>query len=645
MLSSERSRPSGPPWHLNLLGHPCISAADGSVIDLPMGKPLAVACIVALEPSPVTRDDLAALLWGVAPAQRARHSVRQALSTLRSHVGDNLLVESDAGLHLHSEVELDVEHFEQALARDQIDLATELWQTGLLHGFEVDDAPPFMRWAEARREYCRSRLVSALRARLQQPSTAVQRAYWLSTAIRLEPADVQLHQTRIDDLLTLKEFDAAERALTKARRLIDDDEQGVLDALATRLNKLRGLPATTTRASTTSQPFAMRDPDLRHLQHLWSGVEEGSSVRVALLGPRGSGKTRLLQQLSDHVTSRGGRVVQVRVANPSIRIEMGAVAEVVRGLLHLPGAAGLSAGSNTVLHQLLPSQARSAPLQPLLFTPAASAVPLADALADLISAVADEGPVMLAFDDGQWFDESSLRVLIDAAVRVSEGQRVLFLGTVATEGQAFQGLDLLESQGRVRRVSLNPLTVDQISETLRPVFATLTPLQLDSFAARLHHVGGGHPWRLSALLQRMVAEGLITTTGAGWHPSVPTSIEALPPRHLAIDPWVQILDELPPLATAILETLARTPRELTRSQLSRQLVLSDELVSTALASLTDQRLIVWKETGQVELLCDALRELIHSLATVTPEAPSWRTRWRAWLQSRLGLRQIGTGGT
>lgn len=638
MSSSERSRPSGPPWRLSLLGNPCISAADGATIHLPVGKPLAVACIVALEPSPVTRDDLAALLWGDASAQRARHSVRQALSTLRSHVGDNLLVESDAGLQLHPQVELDVEQFEQALVRDEIDLATELWQNGLLHGFDVAAAEPFMRWAETQRSAYHSRLVDALRARLQQPTPAFQRAHWLSTAMRLEPTDLQLHQVRIGDLLELNELDAAERALIKARRLVDDDKHGVLSALAQRLNQLKETSATSSAAAQSKLQLDMRAHDLRRLRHLWSNVEEGQPCRVALLGPRGSGKTRLIQQLADHVTSRGGRVVQVRVANPSIRLELGALAEAVRGLLRLPGAAGLSAGSSAVLQQLVPSRARLVPSHAPTLTSPANPVTLADALADLISAIADEAPLMLAFDDGQWFDELGLKVLIQAALRTSEGQRVLFVGSADTQGQIFQGLDVLQRERHVHVVALDPLTVDQIADTLQPVFPALAEPLLGSLAARLHHVGGGHPWRLHALLEGMAAEGLLMRTGAWWHPSVSTPVEALPPRHLAIDPWAQVLNDLPLLATSILHTLAHAEHRLTRAQLGRP---ADEPLSTALASLTDQRLLVWKETGQIDLLCDALRELIKARAAAESDTPSWRTRSRAWLHDHVPLRLIG----
>ena len=72
-------------FELQLLGSPRIVRPDGTLADLPRGKPLAMLCVLALERTTVSRADLAAMLWSTAPPSRARASIRQALLDCDAH--------------------------------------------------------------------------------------------------------------------------------------------------------------------------------------------------------------------------------------------------------------------------------------------------------------------------------------------------------------------------------------------------------------------------------------------------------------------------------------------------------------------------------------------------------------------------------
>jgi hypothetical protein len=62
------------PSELRVLGPPDVVAADGTPVDLPLGKPFAALCYVALERTAVGREDLAAVLWPDSSEKRARAS-------------------------------------------------------------------------------------------------------------------------------------------------------------------------------------------------------------------------------------------------------------------------------------------------------------------------------------------------------------------------------------------------------------------------------------------------------------------------------------------------------------------------------------------------------------------------------------------
>src|SRR5262249_34312139 len=68
----------------SLLGRVEVRRPDGSVLHLPSRKALALLTYLVIQPGEFQpRDKLAALLWGDTPNERARHSLRQALATVR----------------------------------------------------------------------------------------------------------------------------------------------------------------------------------------------------------------------------------------------------------------------------------------------------------------------------------------------------------------------------------------------------------------------------------------------------------------------------------------------------------------------------------------------------------------------------------
>src|SRR5688500_19716683 len=90
----------------------------GPAVVLPRRKAQALLAYLALRPGqPQARDKLAALLWGNAPDERARHSLRQALVTLRQallrETAASLVEEGDTVRGNAATVEVDVALFEQ----------------------------------------------------------------------------------------------------------------------------------------------------------------------------------------------------------------------------------------------------------------------------------------------------------------------------------------------------------------------------------------------------------------------------------------------------------------------------------------------------------------------------------------------------
>ena len=66
----------------------------------------------------LSREQMAALLWGDSPEERARHSLRQALHTLRQVVAPYLVVEPDSvAFNAESNYWLDVKEFSRLIGQ------------------------------------------------------------------------------------------------------------------------------------------------------------------------------------------------------------------------------------------------------------------------------------------------------------------------------------------------------------------------------------------------------------------------------------------------------------------------------------------------------------------------------------------------
>ena len=96
---------------LRLCGDVALSSPDRVATAPPLGaKTLGLIAFLALEPGPHRREELTALLWGDSPDEKARASLRQALTHLREALGDALRVDRST-VELAGTLECDASEF------------------------------------------------------------------------------------------------------------------------------------------------------------------------------------------------------------------------------------------------------------------------------------------------------------------------------------------------------------------------------------------------------------------------------------------------------------------------------------------------------------------------------------------------------
>ncbi|HEX6049031.1 MAG TPA: BTAD domain-containing putative transcriptional regulator, partial [Gemmatimonadaceae bacterium] len=114
---------------------------------------LALLAVLAMARRPVPRDTLLGMFWPEQDEARARHSLSNALSSLRRALGQRAITTRDSTVALAPEAGLGVDALDLTEAAEAQDSAraVELYGGPFLDGVHVDDSPAFEQWVSRER--------------------------------------------------------------------------------------------------------------------------------------------------------------------------------------------------------------------------------------------------------------------------------------------------------------------------------------------------------------------------------------------------------------------------------------------------------------------------------------------------------------
>jgi DNA-binding SARP family transcriptional activator len=485
-----------------------------------------------------SRDKLAALLWPEAPAERARHSLRQTLVTLRQALPAGVLVEVGDTIALAGTAAVDVGDFERAVAAgtpDGLARAADLYQGDLLAGLGSQGAA-FEDWLLSERERLREIALEALAKLLAHRLQAGAAEAAIPIAVRLlglDPAQEAVHRTLMRLYArqgrpgaALRQYQACVSALERelgappeaeTRRLYEE----ILTARASRAE-----PAVPREAMPTPPPAPAVAPETPLVGRAgeWTALREareaawqGRGRLLVLLGEAGIGKTRLAAELVADAVEHGGGVLVGRAYETAQTLALGPWVDAVRsgGVLGAL-AADVQAPWQAELGRLFPEMGGSESSGP--------AGPedqgrLFEAMAQALVHLAKQRPFLLVLEDLHWSDETSLRLLSFLGRRLPDWRGLL---VVTAREEELDGAPLLRSVlqelDREHRASIVRLGALSRPDTVALVQA-LTRTGTDAaLVARL----GGQVWQASegnpfvvVETMRAVHEGEAVPAGAG----------------------------------------------------------------------------------------------------------------------------------
>ena len=162
--------PSPPaPFRLLTLGRIALETPTGEDADLARRRrKLALLAVLALAAEPPSREMLSGMFWGDEDPERARHSLSDALSSLRRVLGrDTIAGRSElVQLNARGQLRVDAIEMEQAFEAGDFARVCDLYQGPFLDNVTVDGSERFAEWATAMRERYASLFARAESARM-----------------------------------------------------------------------------------------------------------------------------------------------------------------------------------------------------------------------------------------------------------------------------------------------------------------------------------------------------------------------------------------------------------------------------------------------------------------------------------------------
>jgi len=596
-------------YHLRCLGAPQLRGPDGQPIRFRTRKQFGLFIYLAVEPARAhRRDRLAEMFWPRVSEQEARHSLATAVTTFRSKLGPR-------------SVQADRDHLQLSLAGLELDLARlergdvlgneftpPLDIANFLDQFEPPDAAEFLHW----RDRQQARLFPAIREGLLKLIDRCRRTGNFRQievlADRLLGID-HLSEDGIRAKMEARAFDGDRLSALKIYEVWRETLQAELGAgpsplvegIATRLRR-RGLERTTSNEIPTvptdqwkGHRFVARSREYRELYESWERTARRESTSALILGDSGVGKTTLADRLATAAGLEGASAVRAQCYEADREIPYATLSGLVRGLLDRPGAACTRTGALADLatclgevRQRFPSLPAVEPLQG-----EAVRVRLAEATHELVSAVAEEGPVILVVDDVHLADDASIAVIHQLLRRTREQSVMVVLTARPVD------LDRSPSARRLREnaaslgvstIEVPPMTEEESRELLVALVEGAGAVPTLAERRALLTAAGGFPMVLELLVRDWLTDGrdalALTFSAMTTDPSQGSRAE-----HAYRALIERMIQELPPEVRNVLNLAAILGNRLNDLEMYSLVDLTLARTMTGMTTLADLRLL------------------------------------------------------
>lgn len=524
-------------YRLRCFGRLAIEGEQDEVVELRPRKPRGLLLYLAAHPGRRHgRERIARLFWET-EAERARHSLSQALYDLRRHLPGLELdrTQQEVGLPPGGIVYDGVE-FEEAIRDDRLRDAAELYDGPFAPDLEAIGSPDFARWVERERTRYRGLAEKTLLRWVDECAEAGRWGEMVAAGGRLvsmNPLSEKAHRAVMRGLWLQGDRRGALAHFEEHEEHLRGESSGDLaPQTRTLIEEIRTSDRPARTGSDRPAPRAEmvgRKREFGLLKQALADVMDGESRFVLVEGEAGIGKSRLLEEFADVTSLEGVRVIESQCLAAESGVPYGPIADGLGDLAREVG--GTSGGGDTTYHQLghvLPD-AFPAPEREEIYTQAeARRRRLAEEFVAFIRQASSLGPVVWLLDDAQWMDEASRSLVDYLASRLEDHPFLLVVSQrPRREEDGEAGPRRAFDQDRWTRVDLSHLSTEEIGDLL----ASLDRVEENDEQAirRLHSLSGGNPLLALELIRRgeELPEELLAGEASGSGGGIPADVEKL----------------------------------------------------------------------------------------------------------------------
>jgi DNA-binding SARP family transcriptional activator/tetratricopeptide (TPR) repeat protein len=579
---------------LNVFGSPQLVRDGRSPVPFRTKKHLAVLLYLHLEgrARSIPRDRLVDLLWPEVPPEKGRHSLSQALLAIRSRLGTDAVTGREHDVQLLAELPSDLSALRQG------EVAT-VRVAEPLRGLDECAGAEFAHWVDGARVRLKAQARDALRAALQ----AARAKGNLSETHRLASALCD-----VDPLCTDAVYALAERALldgdtVAAVRLLQDQVRRAEAELGTNpnpeiarlLRRLERGERPTFPAQRSPLPerlsrphhFVGREIELGQLEAKWNRVAGAGYQTCLVTGAPGIGKSSLIRRFATSLEARAWPVFVVSCQEIGQGIPYATVSELITALGRDPAAGGteplwlaeasrVSPGLRTIYPGI--PQPPDAPTESIRLR-------VAEAVVRMMDAVADTGPVLLAFDDLQFLDPASRDVLFLVTRRLERMPTLILAAARAGEAELGPEEAARGGLGWQETIQLQPLDRPHALSLIRDLSADPDDASA-SIRETIVRLAQGNPYHIEMLLSHWrthKATSLVAAESSG----DAAAVSWAPPEDLRTA-FARQYGGLSTDVQHVLEVLAVAGKAMAPSELERLLGLHGGVVERAALEMLDR---------------------------------------------------------
>jgi len=508
-----------------------------------------LAYLILQREQPQQRDHLAELFWGDRPDEKARRSLSTAIWHISHCLPEKGYILSDLNtiqFNPRAALSLDIDEFEAFVSgKDVESLRTgiEVYRGEFLAGSYED-------WVIHERYRLENLYLDSLARLMAAYEARADYMYALETALRLLNADTlreDAHRALMRTYCRLGKRNAALEQYQRCREIMQRElsaepmletqqlYQAILDGqfapvepVTTELQQVEiGITERKTIHNPLDldalPPFLGREDEMAALDLVWQRARNTQGGLVLVQGEAGVGKTRLVEELANHLRWKGAQVLCGRCYEFERILPYQPVAEALRSVSPILARFDPDSEKSWIVQEILrliPELAATypdIPRQPALAADQEQAR-LFEGVSRFLSEISQPNGLLFVLEDLHWAAESSLE-LLHYLVRHLVACPVLFLGTVRPEElgrshplRSFQAN--LKQDGLMMEMHLKRLSetdTEALVTRLSGLGEAILPL-----ARRLYQETEGNPFFLMETIKALFENQSISLANGIW---------------------------------------------------------------------------------------------------------------------------------